>query len=581
MKLKWLTYHILFLFAVVGYSQNLDKIGSKEAVTVSGGLSFNTITYFQQGLAIPSREPFTWYASGNLNISILDVALPFTYTYSNQGGKYTQPFNRTALHPTYKWAKAHIGVVSMNFSPYTLSGHLFLGGGVELTPDKWKIQAMGGRLNKAVDYNPIDDNLNEIVYNRFGYGLKVGYEDKGYGGNITLFKSNDQANSLAFVPLNTTIKPQDNLVMSIDGKAKITPSLLLEAEYALSALTQNTNAINDLAANNRSFIHPLINGNETTDYFQAYNAALKYNLKFMSVAFNYEHIDPGYKTLGGYYFNNDLEHYTLAPSFSLFKKKVNLAINTGYQRNNLSKEESATTNRWVGSINASFVPSTQWVFNGNYSNFSTFTQNRPTTDPFYFAGADTLNFYQLTQNASAMASYNFGSDQQKNTVQALYNYQESINLNGDIQNAGAFGVNLETDLTGIPTKIHLTNLAYTMQFIPMAAGLTIAANMNRTLISDFEALFFGPTLNLQKGLWDKKASLSFGTTYNRQIQNNVLNSNILNHRISFNYNPKLANEKWGKMGLSANANWMQRFAIDPGTVTISEINVFINLNYSF
>jgi hypothetical protein len=568
-------------FAENSYAQNLDKIGSKDMVKLSGGVSLNTITYFQNGLVFPSREPFTWFASGNLSLNILDVALPFTFTYSNQGSKYTQPFNRTALHPNYKWVKSHIGVVSMNFSPYTLSGHLFLGAGVEMTPGNWKIQVMAGRLNKEIEYDPIVDNLNEIVYKRFGYGVKAGYENKGYGINATFFKANDAASSLEFTPLNTSVKPQDNLVMSVDGSAKLTQSLHLNAEYALSALTQNTFALNDLNENSQSPIHKLVKGNETTDYFQAYNAALNYSLKFMKIAFKYEHIDPGYKTLGGYYFNNDLENYTLAPSFSLFKKKLNVALNTGYQRNNLSTQESATTSRWVGSANATYVPGKHIVFTGTYSNFSTFTQSRPNTDPFYFNAADTLNFYQLTQSASGMVAYNFGTDSLKSAVQLLYNYQESMSLNGDVNSSGAFGLNVTSESPGTPTHIHLINLGYTAQMVPIKAALTVAGNVNRSILPDFVTTFFGPTLNFQKSLLDQKAALSLGSTYNRQVSNDALSANILNHRISFNYTPKPANEKLGQISLSANANLMQRFALDPTMVNVSEVNVFINLNYTF
>src|SRR5687768_14332581 len=152
------------LLSASTFTQNLEKIGKDDMLKMSGGLAFNTITYFSDGAVHPSREPFTWYASGNVNISILDVSLPFTYTYSNQGGKYTQPFNRTSLNPHYKWIKSQIGLTSMTFSPYTLSGHLFLGAGIELTPGKWKISLMAGRLNKEIAFNPLDSNTNEIVF---------------------------------------------------------------------------------------------------------------------------------------------------------------------------------------------------------------------------------------------------------------------------------------------------------------------------------------------------------------------------------------------------------------------------------
>jgi len=573
---------VIFLSTTNLFSQNLDKIGSGEMIKVSGGLAFNTITYFSDGIVNPSREPFTWFATGNVNVSILDVSLPFTYTYSNQGGKYTQPFNRTSLNPSYKWVKSQIGLTSMSFSPYTLSGHLFLGAGVDLTPGKWKISLMAGRLVKEVEYNSVDDNLNSIAYRRFGYGLKCGYDNKGFGGSITFFKAQDNPVSLSYIPLNTSVKPQDNFVVSIAGKATIVKNLFLEMEYAISALTQNRNDVSESSNTAKlSFLNPLISGNSTTDFFQAYKTSIKYQMKWMNLAVNYEHIDPGYKTLGGYYFNNDLDNITFAPSFSLLKKKLNIGANTGFQRNNLGGDKSATTSRWVVSINASFVPNAKIMLNGTYSNFSTFTKNRPATDPFYFAAADTMNFFQLTQSASAMTSYNFGKGENKNVVQLMYNFQESSSLSGNITNAGAFGTGVESSLQGIPTQIHAANLAYSKQFKAISASLTFATNINRTFMLDQINTFLGPTINFQKSLFQKKSSLSLGSTYNRQYNNSTLMSNVFNHRVAFTYTPKFKRDDIGKMSFSMNTNWLQKLAVDNTTTTIQEINLFINLNYTF
>ena len=568
-----MTYSFL-LIGCLGYSQNLDKLGTKEAVKVSGGVNFNAIAYGQSGLITPSREPFTWFASGNLNLSVLDVSLPFTYSFSNQGGKFTQPYNRTAIHPQYKWFKSHLGIFSMNFSPYTLTGHLILGGGVEMTPGDWDIQLVGGRLKKEIQYDPLLDNINEITYRRWGYGLKVGYEKKGFGGEVILFKSNDQINSISTIPFNSELKPQDNLVISFKGKAPITKSLKVEAEYALSGLTQNQLETNDLNPAMQHIFHRLLNGNATTDFFNAFKSSVSYSQKKFNLAFNFEHVDPGYKTLGGYFFNHDIQNYTLAPSFQLFKGKVNVGLNTGFQRNNLNDTEASTSNRWIGNLNLAIVPGKKVAINANYSNFSNFTRNRPALDPFYYQPADTLNFYQLTQNASLMVSYNIGEGDLKSGIQAMYNYQESTSLSGNITTGGPFGLGVTSSVAGIPTQVHLGNVSYSLNFTKSQAAIVIASNVNRTEVLDQVSLFVGPTINLQKGILDKKGSLSGGTTYNRQYMNGGLTSNILSHRISFGYNPKLKNEKIGKIGLSANATFLQRFAVASNQININELNVF-------
>ena len=114
-------FYILFLCVYVGlvHAQNLDKIGKKDMVKVGGGLNYSSVFYNADG--IPNRrQPFTWFLNGNINVSVLDVSLPFTFNYSNNQVAYTQPFNIQSFNPTYKWIKGYAGITSMNFSQYTL-----------------------------------------------------------------------------------------------------------------------------------------------------------------------------------------------------------------------------------------------------------------------------------------------------------------------------------------------------------------------------------------------------------------------------------------------------------------------------
>lgn len=563
------------------WGQNLNKIGKKDAVTVSGGINFNTITYLQSVLLNPSRDPFTWFASGNLNISILDVAFPFTYSYSNQGSKFTQPFNRAALQPSYKWAKAHIGLVSMNFSPYTLNGHIFLGGGVELTPGKWNIQAMGGRLRKELEFDAVANNLNEISFRRWGYGLKVGYADKGYSGEMVIFKANDDINSLSSIPLNSNVRPQDNVVISFKGSTEIIKSLKVEAEYAISGLTEDLYDQNDLLKGSKNVLYKAINGNGSTNFYHAFNSSINYSFKSFTIGAKFEHIDGNYKTLGGYYFNNDLQNYTLTPAISLFKKKLNISVNSGFQRNNLSGLNASTTNRWIGSGNISFTPNSKLLVNASYSNFSTFSRNRPITDPFYAQPIDTLNFFQLSQNASAMITTNWGPKESKSAIQLLYNYMESTSLSGNIEGSGVFGIGVQSSNNGIPTNAHMTNLSYSVQFSKIAASLAISGNVNYSITGDQSNLFLGPSLTFGKSIKSIGGNLSVGSTFNQQFVINSLSSNVLNHRAAFNWSPKFKNEKIGSFNFGLNANLLQKFAISQGDNNVHELNIFFNLAYNF
>lgn len=160
-------------------AQSLESVGKEKPVSVTGGVSLNQIFYGVRGIE-SRRDPYTYYASGNVNFSLYGWNVPLSFSYSNQNVSFQQPFNQYSLHPTYKSVTAHVGYTSMSFSPYTVSGHIFLGAGVDVAPEgKWRFSGLYGRFLKAVE--PDTTNENHIpAFKRMGYGFKASY---GEGGN--------------------------------------------------------------------------------------------------------------------------------------------------------------------------------------------------------------------------------------------------------------------------------------------------------------------------------------------------------------------------------------------------------------
>src|SRR3989338_2094937 len=103
----WLLFFLLFNSVV--FSQDLDQIGKKDMVKVNGGMGYNMVGNFVDDQP-QYRDPLSWVFTGNISVNVLGVSLPFTFSFSNAGKSYTQPFNMTALHPSYKWVKTHIGI---------------------------------------------------------------------------------------------------------------------------------------------------------------------------------------------------------------------------------------------------------------------------------------------------------------------------------------------------------------------------------------------------------------------------------------------------------------------------------------
>ncbi len=261
---------ILINLTFASYGQNLDQIGKVPLVRYNGGISANGIFY--DGAA--NRSPFTYFVTGNLNFNISGIYnIPLSFSYTNQDFGFTTPFkiNRLSISPSYKWVTTHIGDVSMSFSPYTLNGHQFTGGGVDLTPNgPFKISALYGRFLRSTEFN--EDNPQVIpAYERFGFGVKTSYDFNKISVGLIFFSAKDDENSLENpVPTTLEFTPQENTVVSAEASFSIFEKAKINIEYALSGVTEDTRITESRTSNGAlSF---LLNENLSTNYFNAFNA---------------------------------------------------------------------------------------------------------------------------------------------------------------------------------------------------------------------------------------------------------------------------------------------------------------------
>lgn len=218
----------------------------------------------------------------------------------------------------------------MSFSPYTFNGLLFSGAGLELNPKiPLKVALITGRLNKAVED---DGNPNTMpAYKRMGYGTHPKWEKKQYKLGVIGFYAKDDIHSLKKSLDERGISPQENLILSINGAFKIKKNIELFGEYANTAITTNQRAT-AIGNVKEGIASHLIKTNSSTENYSAFNTGANLQLKKGMIGIRYEKIEPGYRTLGAYYFNNDLENITLNSSFTLLKDKLSLSSNIGRQR---------------------------------------------------------------------------------------------------------------------------------------------------------------------------------------------------------------------------------------------------------
>ncbi|MDA3952365.1 MAG: hypothetical protein PF485_01875 [Bacteroidales bacterium] len=536
---KEIKYIILIIILGMGlkssFAQDLESVGQKDQLKITGGISTNQVYYSAFG-ADQRRDPYSYFLSGNVNFSLYGWNAPFSYTYSNQNSAFQQPFNQYSLHPYYKWVRLHLGYTSMTFSPYTLSGHLFYGVGTELTPgDKFKIELMYGRLNKSVNY---DSTLtsNTPSYKRMAYGLKLGYTLKTGAIEAIFFRSKDEIGSIdsSLFPIDLSLKPEENLVLSLKTNQKIFTGLNFSFEYSTSALTSDVrlNESDEQASNIFKYVGPFFNANSSSAYYSAFNAGLQYSFKVSSLSLRYERIDPEYQTHGAYYFTNDLENITVNASTSLFKQKVNVGANLGIQRDDIDNQKMSNMQRIVSSLNVGINASEKLNLTLTYSNFQSYTNIKSQYDQLTeltpYDNLDTLDFTQISQNANANIGYNIKNNE---------NVRQQINMNISYQKAadqqGDNNTNTGSDFINI-------NTAYSHTIIPLNLSLTLAANYNRSNTQNLLTEMFGPTLSVNKTFFDKLLRSGLSTTMNNAYSNSDLTVGVISVRATntIKYNKK-------------------------------------------
>jgi hypothetical protein len=520
-----------FMVALDAKAQDLGAIGSREKpVRFSGGVSASQIAYAASGMQ-NRRDPYTYFLSGNLAMDLYGWSVPVSFNFSNQRFAFQQPFNQYGLHPTYKWVTGHLGWASMSFSPYTLSGHLFRGAGVELKPDNGLVfSAMWGRLQKAT--NPLRDSLafvgQQPAFQRMGWGFKGGYQKGGDEVFFSLFSAQDRQQSLfEWVADSFALAPEENLVMSLSGQKQLFQKLSLSAEWATTALTRDSRQGPAEARGVFRATDFLMPANASTQYYKALKSALTYSGSFYTLGMAYERVDPGYQTLGAYYFNNDLESLSLTSTTALAGGRVNLGLNVGSQRDNLDDDKVSSMRRLASSLSVAWAAGERLNLNAAYSNFQTITNIQPLFQQLNqltpYENLDTLNYTQLSRSTNLSANY---------LLSTLQERRQSLSMNLSMQQAADRQGN-DTPFGG--SQFYNANGVYSLSLAPQQLTLSAAFNYSLNKMDTIGAATLGPSLTASKSLLDKTLRTSLSLGFNQSRQQGEVLAQLWNLRASGSY----------------------------------------------
>lgn len=513
---------ILFFIPILSFQISAQQIDlgntknhfSKEnLLKISGNFSANSIFY--TGNEPHERNPFTYYLTGTINLNMMNlINTPFTFNFTNSGSNYTYPTmpNRLSVHPRYKWITGHIGDVSMNFSPYTMNGHLFTGAGIDLKPasSPLKISAMYGRMRRAVEYGNGNPNV-QVSYERTGTGARIRYEKSKYQVGTSIFGAKDDINSLKWQPDSLSVFPEENMAISFDAGIQLINNLRLTTEYGISLLNRDIRKINI-----------------SDTKFRAIRTSLDYTFKNNTIGIGYERIDPGYKTLGAYYFNNDLENITLNFARPFLKNKGSVTFSGGIEHDDLNKTKESQTRRFISSVNIGYTHSDHLNFNLAYSSFQTYMNIKSQFDYINeltpYDNLDTLNYTQITQSINFITNYAI----KKNDL-----FSQNLNLNLSLQEAADKQGEIVPE--GGSTLFCNTSLGYGLQYLPKQINSNLNFNLSANRMSGQNSLILGPTFNINVPFFDKKLHTAFVLSYNTNYAGGKNQASVWNIRLNAGY----------------------------------------------
>ena len=505
----YLYWILILLIPQVVQSQDIEaKINEikgkvEEPFKITGGISAATNFNFTNGIDARTT-PFSFRLHGNMNVSWKGISIPINLNYSNGATvfNYQLPsYSLVGLTPSYKWAKFHFGDSSMEFSPYTLSGHSFRGGGVELTPGNFRFSVMYGRLRQANE-NDLESLQNlDPSYKRIGYGFKAGYEKEGESLAFIFFRAWDEAESNLLIADSLGVLPGDNLVLGLQFKKRLGKIISLSVDGARSAYTRDNRGPRSEDTVFDGFLKSyggLFKPKNSTGYHHALKTSIDFQTKIGTFNLLREWVGPGYQTMGTLFFNNDLENYTLGGNTTFFNKKVRLSSNIGVQRNDLKNTRASSNNRFIGSINMSVSLSKKSNLNVSYSNFRTTNKLRAVSVPFVVV--DSIVLSQVNQNINFNFNQTIGA-KSNSVLNFLFSFQNATSIQNDQL------------ITEQQNKNYLfnTSYAYTIPALKLALGASLMTTYN--ILPQSELLSVAPSLSLAKPFFEDKLRASLSMAY--------------------------------------------------------------------
>lgn len=520
--LKLIFSGMLFMHQAGAFAENnnIDSTtapsDSVRSVSYNGSLSLSNVLYHTT-TDTGYRSPFSYTLSGQFNLSWKSFTLPFSFVYSEQERSFTQPFNQLGASPSYKWVTVHAGYRNLTFSPYTLAGHTFLGGGLELTPGKLRFGAIYGRFVKAVSPDSVLILPGESTYDRYALAFKLGLGSSTNFVDLIYLKGWDVPSTVPDLSDTASIRPAVNNVLGLTIQQKMGKHFQLKINSAASVYTNDIYA-EPITTKDKN-LQKIIDGvslNGSTQIHYAVDGSLAYAAPVFGMGIAYKRISPDYKSMGMYFVTNDIEQYTATPSLNLWKKKVRLAGSIGLEHDNLAENRSFRTNRVIGSANLNFNPVNAFGLTASFYNYSL----------GQVAGIrqlnDTIRLAQINKGITITPRLMLGKKDYRHIFIATLDARKLDDQNVYTENFTEYTTTTEF-------------VSYSITQIKSALTASVSANSNTVKSNIINTAYRGFALNISKGFFDYKLSTGVTAGYNKISNNGEAAGSLINTGANFNY----------------------------------------------
>ncbi|HQH25110.1 MAG TPA: hypothetical protein PLM01_11860 [Bacteroidales bacterium] len=545
--------------AIPVHAQDLSELNKSEPFTISGSAGLTSSFYSASG--IPDRQaPFAYGIHANATMTLYGIAMPFSFTwYNNSKVGFSQPFNQFGISPKYRWLTLHLGYRNLSFSEFTLSGYTFLGAGIEASPGRFRIGAMYGKFNQNSVYDlAMADSMPKMT--RTGWAAKLGYGSEKRFVDLSVLRIGDDPKGYDTLNIEPGIPaPEQNIALGLTSRFDISEKLTFRFDGSYSFYTFNRafaatgisdDALLRLAGN-------FIRVNSTSEYFKALKTSISYSFSQGTVTgIEYRRIDPGFRSMGSYFFNNDIEHLTINQSLALLKNKINLRGSLGAQRDNLKGAKEHTALRIIGSLTGNYNINQNWAVDATFNNFSTNQR------VFRTATDQSLLIYQVNRTITLSPRYMNAGEKMSHMAMLNINVTALEDKNQST-----------SDMT--ETETYMAMLIYNLGLLQLKMNISAGLNYTMMLNKNFENRLAGGNINVAKTLLRDQLSLGL----NNNLMINRINDDkglILNSALTaaWRFHPKHS--------LSLNLNLINnRFAEGSAVPTYHEIRGDFGYAFTF